>query len=227
MDLLKFEKELYVAGIRKIAGVDEVGRGSIAGPIVAAAVILDLEYIIDTLGSKNRLRNNDVGDEKRTKYNQINDSKIVTSSKRSIIDEFLRSESVCYSLVEISNADIDRVGIGRANRVAFHDAVYNLRIKPDYILSDYFSVDEIEISSQTNIKRGDTISISIAAASILAKVYRDNLMSNMHTEFPQYDFHKNKGYGTKHHVESLLIHGPCPIHRKSFEPVKSIVNTTI
>ncbi|RJR26335.1 ribonuclease HII [candidate division WWE3 bacterium] len=227
MDLLKFEKELYNKGVRKIAGVDEVGRGSIAGPIVAAAVILDLEYIIDTLDNEDEYRNNDIVYKKHTIYDQINDSKLITPGKRSILDEFLRIESVCYSIDNISNEEIDKLGIGVANKQVLYDAVLKLELKPDYVLVDHFKIPMFDVSRQTSIKRGDALSISIAAASILAKVYRDNLMNDMHTKFPQYGFHKNKGYGTRQHFESLFNLGPCPIHRKSFEPVKSITTSTI
>jgi ribonuclease HII len=223
-DLLDYEKHLFDKGVRLIAGVDEVGRGPLAGPFVAGAVVLDLEKIIQLAdkynGGNGITRNNDVPDGKiLNSYNQIRDSKKLTSKKRTELNEFLTSAVISYSIVEISSEELDEIGISETTQRAFYSCIQNLKIKPEHVLTDAFPIKKIVSDYQTNIKEGDNKSISIASASIMAKVYRDNLMDKMHLLYPQYGFDRNKGYGTREHLNALGSFGVCPIHRRSFHPV--------
>lgn len=218
-ELLNYELQLFNKGIKLIAGVDEVGRGPLAGPFVAGAVILDLERL---------LRNNDVGDaknsEEQNSYSEIKDSKKLTHIKRCKINQFLLNSVVSYSIVEISSKELDEIGISQTTQEAFYKCIQELNVKPEHVLTDAFEIKKITKENQTNIKRGDNLSISIAAASIMAKVYRDALMDREHDKYPQYGFNKNKGYGTKQHLEALKRYGACPIHRLSFRPVSLYVS---
>ncbi|WP_425514063.1 ribonuclease HII [Clostridium simiarum] len=180
-----------------IAGVDEVGRGPLAGPIVSAAVILDLrvcskEMILD-----------------------INDSKKLNEHKREILSKIIISKALAYSISFCSNEDIDKKGIGFCNNEVFKKAIASLKIKPNLVLSDGYTIKEFSLPNKAVIK-GDSKSASIAAASIVAKVYRDNLMKKYHELYPEYDFISNVGYGTKKHIEAIEKYGATPIHRKSF-----------
>jgi ribonuclease HII len=215
--LFNYEKELLDKNIALIAGVDEVGRGPLAGPMVVCAVILDSKKI-------NNLTNNDVSSPELELYCQINDSKKLSPKTRSKLSDFITNVSICYSLIEISNTEIDSAGIGPCTQKAFYNAVHDLKVKPQYVLTDSFPIKCMPKDSQSNIIKGDSLSISIAAASIVAKVYRDNLMDNMHTKYPQYGFCQHKGYGTVKHMAALKQYGPCESHRRSFEPVKSMFN---
>ncbi len=208
-DLFEYEKELLSKGIKHIAGVDEVGRGPLAGPIVIGAVILDIEFMI-----------NDISLE----INEINDSKKLTERKREELSKFILNKALDYKIIEISNIEIDKLGIGKANAQGFYTAIQQLNLTPQHILTDHFKIKEIAPEIQTNITKGDSKSVSIAAASIIAKVYRDHLMVGMHNKYPQYGFDQHKGYGTKYHLDKIVEFGPCEIHRKSFEPVKSLVH---
>ena len=210
---LEIERKLFSQGIKYIAGVDEVGRGPLAGPIVACAVILDMERVLSL---------SDASDPTHNLYTQIKDSKMLTPIKRARVNEFLLNESISYSLYEISNEDIDKKGISAANQDAFFNSLMGLDVKAQIVLTDHFEISRITKESQMNITQGDKVSISIAAASIIAKVYRDSLMVGMSKLYPQYRFEKHKGYGTAEHIQLLKIHGPCKIHRFSFEPVKSM-----
>ncbi|OGC70729.1 ribonuclease HII [candidate division WWE3 bacterium RIFOXYC1_FULL_39_7] len=227
MDLLSFEKELFNKGVTKIAGVDEVGRGPLAGPIVAAAVILDLEYIFNSYSVGESHRNNDVLSEKAELYSQINDSKKLTHVKRTKLSSFIISEAVSYSIFEVSNQDLDRDGLRIATQTLFREAVKSLSIQPEHVLTDHFKIKSLDPKIQTNINQGDARSISIAAASIIAKVYRDALMENMHKMYPGYGFQHNKGYGTREHIEAIKKLGPTEIHRKSFEPLRSLIKSSV
>lgn len=193
-----FEEEniLWKRGIRYIAGVDEVGRGCFAGPVVAAVIILP--------------RNFSVTDE-------INDSKLLSAKKREELSPIIKKYSLAYSIAEISLDVINEFGIGKATQKAFHRAVTTLTIKPEYIFIDAFYIDNLDRKNQKPIVHGDRKSISIAAASIIAKVYRDGLMRNMHEAYPNYDFYNNKGYGTKKHREAIKKFGLSEMHRKSFD----------
>ncbi|MFA5479597.1 MAG: ribonuclease HII [Candidatus Muiribacteriota bacterium] len=197
-----YEKSIFEKyGFNLIAGIDEVGRGPLAGPVVASAVIFPHDYI-----------NND-----------INDSKKLSAKKREILFTEIINNCIAYSIVEINNSDIDRLNIHQATKTAMEKAVNNLQIKPDFILTDFMKINSK--IPQINLIKGDSKSISIAGASILAKVYRDNLMKKMAELYPDYGFEKNMGYGTKKHIEALNNSGFCKIHRKSFSPVKEMVKS--
>lgn len=180
-----------------IAGVDEVGRGPLAGPIVACSVMLDLNALDDDL------------------ILYLNDSKKVKESKREELAEIIKEKALCYHIAECSNEEIDEKGIGFCNNKVFLDSCNLLDIKPDLVLSDGYLVKNIEIENKSVIK-GDTKSACIAAASIVAKVYRDKIMKEYAKKYTHYDFENNVGYGTAKHIEALKEHGKCEIHRDSF-----------
>jgi ribonuclease HII len=189
------ENYLRNKGYKYIAGVDEVGRGCFAGPVVAAAVILPFEF---------------------NATNEINDSKLLKPNKRKLLAKIIEKYALSYSVAEISVAVIDQIGIVNATQKAFYLAIKTLYKTPDFILIDAFYIDNLDKNSQKAIIHGDGKSISIAAASIIAKVYRDELMEKLHSKYPQYDFRQNKGYGTKKHRDAIKEHGLCDLHRKSF-----------
>ena len=180
-----------------IAGVDEVGRGPLAGPIVACAVILDLNVLDEDI------------------ILGLNDSKKISQKKREELAEIIQEKAIAYFISEKSNKEIDEKGIAYCNNQVFLDACYSLKVKPQLVLSDGYLVKGIEIPNKYVIK-GDAKSASIAAASILAKVYRDNLMKEYSKKYPNYDFEDNVGYGTKKHIEVISKVGICDIHRKYF-----------
>lgn len=188
---------------RIIAGVDEVGRGPLAGPIVSAAVVLDLQSI----GDKDIILG-------------IKDSKKLSLTQREKLYDIIIEKATAYSISVIDNKEIDEKGIGWCNNEIFKQDILNLNIKPDYILCDGYAIKDFHIDSEAIIK-GDNKSASIACASILAKVYRDRLMFKYNEEFPEYDFINNVGYGTKKHIEALKEYGPCEIHRNSF--IKNLI----
>ncbi len=212
--LLKFEYDLWDQGLRYIAGVDEAGRGPLAGPIVIATVILDR-------GALHNKEEQHFEQELLQTYQMINDSKKVTEKRRNILFDFIKEEAIGYAIHEISHEEIDIKGIGNANYEGFQAAVTKLKVRPDHFLTDHFKIPNLENRFQSNIIKGDSVSMTIAAASILAKVYRDKVMLEMHEKYPEYGFDKHKGYGTKVHREAILKYGPCKIHRKTFEPTKS------
>jgi len=198
VDLCRYEDELYIAGYEKVAGVDEVGRGSLAGPLVAAAVILDKKKLI---------------------IEDINDSKKLAEDKRKHIFKKVIRSCLCWSVVKIPPDEIDRISITKANAIAFQRAVSSLKIKPDIILTDFINIDlGIEYLPLVN---GDSLSVSVAAASIIAKVIRDGIMIKLSRYYPEYGFEHNKGYGTRKHLKSLQKYGPTLIHRVSFRGVLS------
>lgn len=194
-NMYEFDKSF--GSYKYVAGVDEVGRGPLAGPIVACAVILDLSVIDDEL------------------ILYINDSKKLTEAKRSELAKILKEKAVSYSVQECSNNEIDELGIGFCNNKVFLESCNNLKMKPEMVLSDGYLIKGIEIPNKSIIK-GDTKSASIAAASIIAKDYRDTLMKEYAKVYPEYDFEDNMGYGTKKHIEALKDKGITDIHRKSF-----------
>lgn len=177
-----------------IAGTDEAGRGPLAGPVVIACVIMPLEQekIIDG----------------------VNDSKKLTAKKRQELYPKILKNALSYSIVEIDNCTIDQINILNATKLGMKQALESLSIKPEIILTDAVKIDTDII--QENIVKGDSKSYNIACASILAKVYRDNLMEAFDKEYPQYQFSKHKGYGTKLHIENLKKFGKCKIHRDTF-----------
>lgn len=194
------ENKLYRLGIGDIAGVDEAGRGAWAGPLVAAAVVLPRTFTI-------------IG---------IRDSKQLSPTAREHLYDKIINAACSYAVSVISRKVIDRLGVGAANRLALTRSVHKLSITPRYVLVDGFSISYGSIPSK-GIVRGDTKVVSIAAASIIAKVYRDRLMVSYHRRFPRYHFDKHKGYGTIAHRKRIFTHGLCAQHRRSFEPMKSIV----
>lgn len=193
MDMYFYEKEALNEGYNLICGVDEAGRGPLAGPVFAAAVILDNKVIIEGL----------------------NDSKKLSEKKRNYFFDVIKDKAICYSVALASEAEIDNINILNATMLAMKRAIDGLYIKPDIALIDGNKAPELSIKSKTIIK-GDALSASIAAASILAKVSRDNYMRQMAEIYPEYSFEKHKGYGTKLHIELLKKYSPCKIHRKSF-----------
>lgn len=196
--MLAYEKELYGQGIQLIAGVDEVGRGPLAGPVVAAAVILP----------------------KGCKISGLNDSKKIPKSKHKEIYEAVRKHAIAIGIGVKDNQVIDQVNIYEATKLAMIEASGQLNPQPQHLLIDAMKLD-LPIS-QTSIIKGDANSLSIAAASIVAKVTRDQMMAAYDQEYPGYDFAQNAGYGTAKHLAGLQKLGITPIHRRSFEPIKSI-----
>ncbi len=192
-----FEEEARRRGFRLIAGVDEVGRGALAGPVAAAAVILDPE---------------------RPLPRGLNDSKKLTALQRERIAAELRETALCYSVGLVPAGEIDRINILVATRRAMADALARLRPAPDFALIDALQLRDISLP-QRAIIRGDACCASIAAASVIAKTHRDALMREYHREFPAYGFDSHVGYGVPAHLAALRAHGPCPIHRKSFRGV--------
>ena len=196
--MLAYEKELYTQGIHLIAGVDEVGRGPLAGPVVAAAVILP----------------------KACKIPGLNDSKKIPKSKHKEIYEAVLQNAIAIGIGIKDNHVIDQVNIYEATKLAMMEAIGQLDPQPQHLLIDAMKLD-LPIS-QTSIIKGDANSLSIAAASIVAKVTRDQMMEEFDREYPGYDFAQNAGYGTAKHLAGLDKLGVTPIHRRSFEPVKSM-----
>ncbi|MGI8419052.1 MAG: ribonuclease HII [Candidatus Levyibacteriota bacterium] len=194
-----FETKFWEQGLAHIAGVDEVGRGCFAGPVVAAAVILPSNFAAT---------------------DKINDSKKLSPKVRKELSEIIKKHALAYSIAEVSVTVINSIGIGKATQQAFKMAIANLDTAPEHILMDAFLIDAISPTVQTPIIHGDQLSISIAAASIIAKVYRDELMEQLHTQYTVYDFVTNKGYGTKKHRDAIGIHGLCDLHRTSFNLIK-------
>ncbi|WP_125153749.1 ribonuclease HII [Clostridium rectalis] len=181
-----------------IAGVDEVGRGPLAGPIVAAAVILDLDKLTD-----------------KDLIFGIKDSKKLSAKNRQELAEIIKKKAICYNLWAIDNKGIDSSGISWCNNEVLKNASLNLKIKPNFVISDGYAIRNIGIKNKFIIK-GDAKSASIACASIIAKVYRDKLMEKYSKEYSYYDFQHNFGYGTSKHIDGLKKFGPCNIHRRSF-----------
>ena len=204
-----FEYELEIAGGDDliIAGVDEVGRGALAGPIVAAAVVFDYKIASDLYRSRQITR--------------ISDSKLLTRTQREAADKIIRKRASEIAIGQVEVPEIDKFGIGAANVLAFKRALDGLS-KCDFVLIDGRRFRGFEYGYRCLIK-GDSKSISIAAASIIAKVFRDSLMAKLHKEFEIYNFAKNFGYGTKYHIETIKKHGPSSHHRKSF--LKKISNS--
>ena len=196
--MLAYEKECYARGIELIAGVDEVGRGPLAGPVVAAAVILP----------------------KACKIPGLNDSKKIPKYKHKEIYEAVLQNAIAIGIGIKDNHVIDQVNIYEATKLAMMEAIGRLDPQPQHLLIDAMKLD-LPIS-QTSIIKGDANSLSIAAASIVAKVTRDQMMEEFDKEYPGYDFAKNAGYGTANHLAGLDQLGVTPIHRRSFEPVKSM-----
>lgn len=191
-----FEQELWNAGFQYIAGIDEVGRGSWAGPVVAAAVIWPADYRPDF---------------------PLADSKLLTVARRTELAEKIKKTALAYSIGEVGLPIINREGIGRAAQRSFRQAVRNLAVKPDFHIVDAFYVRYLPKKLQLPLVKGDQKSASVAAASILAKVYRDQLMAKLAATYPKYGFDRHKGYGTKDHQEAIRRYGLSDLHRTSFD----------
>lgn len=200
-DLLYFEDTARSSGYSFIAGLDEAGRGPLAGPVVAAAVMLPEGLLIPG----------------------VNDSKQVSEPERERLFDVIRQQSVCYGIGIVDVATIDDVNIYQATIIAMEYALAGLDPQPDYLLLDAITLPRVPLPQKPLIK-GDCRSNSIAAASILAKVTRDRLMLELHEKYPQYNFRKHKGYCTKEHLALLQQYGPCAVHRKSFAPVAQLLN---
>ena len=193
----RYEKKLRAVGVARIAGIDEAGRGALAGPVVAAAVVLPEKF----------------------RHRRLNDSKqLAPELREEIYQELIGNSDINWAVGIIDSIEIDRINILRATHKAMRAAIATLINPPEHVLIDGLPVIPFPLP-QTAIIDGDCYSLSIAAASVIAKVTRDRMMKNWHTAYPQYDFDQNKGYGTPAHLESLQIHGPCAIHRRSFAPV--------
>ena len=192
---LQFENALKEKGFQYIAGVDEVGRGPLAGPVVCAAVIMPL------------------GDEDLVVG--VDDSKKISEKKREQLAEQIKQKAICYQIVEIDEKTIDEMNILQATRLGMKRAIEELEITPDIVLTDGNMTIDIA-HKQQSIVHGDALSYSIGAASIIAKVYRDKMMEEYAKVYPAYGFEKNKGYGTAEHIQGIKEQGICPIHRKTF-----------
>lgn len=201
------EKSLKSQGYRIIAGIDEVGRGALMGPVVAAAVILP-----DNLRARWKGR--------------VRDSKQLCMAERECLYEYIRERAVSVGIGMSSNEIIDMIGIAKATRLAMTAAVQKLEPEPEYLLIDFVRLTEVDLP-QKGIVNGDCLCFSIACASIIAKVTRDRMVVGMDGEYPGYGFARHKGYGTREHIESLRMNGPCPLHRRSFRPVRELDTTEL
>ncbi len=196
----EFESEARRCGFRRIAGLDEAGRGPLAGPVVAAAVILPA----------------------RCRLSGVDDSKQLSEREREWCYETVMARAVAVGVGSASPDEIDRLNILEATRLAMHRAVAAISPPPDLLLIDAVALSGLPIPARSIIK-GDALSLSIAAASIVAKVTRDRLMAEYDRIYPQYRFLSHKGYGTEEHLQRLAEHGPCPIHRRTFAPVAALI----
>jgi len=197
-DLWKIERELRGRGFGRVAGVDEAGRGPLAGPVVAAAVVFPAAFT----------------------DSRINDSKRLDARRREELVPVITGAAISWAVAESSESEIDAINILQATLRAMERAVESLRTAPDYLLVDG-SIMPGSLAPGEALIGGDGRVACIAAASILAKVHRDRLMQTCHERWPVYGFDKNKGYGTAAHLAALAKHGPCPIHRRSFRPIRS------
>ena len=198
-DLYQYDESLRKKGYLRIAGIDEAGRGPLAGPVVAAAVVFS----------------------KSIKIEGLRDSKKVPEKEREILYPEVLRFSEDFGVGIVGHEEIDRLNILRATRLAMQYAVEDLSKPPDILVIDALSLPSIPIR-QLSIIKGESISASIAAASIVAKFVRDKIMMEYHRQYPQYNFEKHKGYCTKEHLDMIRLYGPCPIHRKSFQRVMSV-----
>ena len=192
---LQYENALQAQGYRYIAGVDEVGRGPLAGPVVCAAVIMPLNDDELIVG--------------------VDDSKKLSEKKRETLAEEIKRKALCYTVVEIDEKTIDEINILEATKLGMKKAIESLEISPDVVLTDGNMTIDI-VHKQKSVVHGDALSYSIGAASIVAKVHRDKLMDEYAKEYPAYAFEKNKGYGTAAHIGAIKEYGLCPIHRRTF-----------
>lgn len=199
--MYNYENDLISKGHKLIAGCDEVGRGPLAGPVVCASVILD----------------------PNNKIEGLNDSKKLSEKKREVLDKEIKEKALAYKVFYIWPEEIDRINIYQASKKGMMEAIKHLDIKPTYVLSDAMPLNGLGIPF-TSIIKGDAKSATIAAASIIAKVERDNYMIKMSKKYPHYGFEKHKGYPTKMHIQALQENGITDIHRKTYKPVSDIIN---
>jgi ribonuclease HII len=197
---MRHERELRLAGFQRIAGIDEVGRGSLAGPVVAAAVVLP----------------------ERHRIKGLRDSKVLTRARREALYQRIldRADAVGVGCVEVEV--IDRINILQATKLAMTQALGRLPQRPDHLVIDALSLRDVDLPQRAIID-GDAISASIAAASIVAKVTRDRICAELDVRYPAYGFARNKGYGTQRHLDALLTEGPCEWHRRSFAPIRMLL----
>jgi len=197
----KLETELLAAGYKLIAGIDEAGRGPWAGPIVAGAVV--------------------IADPALFVHDRVRDSKMLSAKARLELSDWIKANAVAWAVGEVPSEELDSIGLQMANKTAMKRAIEKLEPRPDFILTDY--VGRIEFRTPFKaIIGGDRTSMVIAAASIIAKTYRDEQMEQFALVYPEYGFELHKGYGTKLHQDMLVKHGLCPIHRRSFRPVAAV-----
>ena len=195
------ERKLWRAGFVRVAGLDEAGRGALAGPVVAGAVILAVNSKQEGL------------------WAEVQDSKLLSPARREALAARIQAQAAAWSLGEASAAEIDASGIAPATRLAMRRAVQALSPPPDHLLIDWVQLKSLNLPQQSFTK-GDLRIVSIASASILAKVHRDRLLCQLHEEFPAYGFHSHKGYGAPSHLAAIERFGPCPAHRRSFAPIR-------
>lgn len=203
IDNLVHERRLLSEGYKLIAGTDEVGRGPIVGPVVAAAVVMSLDKDDIIPG--------------------VTDSKRLSEKKREELAEIIKEKAISYSISYVTNEKIDEINILEASRLAMMNAIKKLKVKPDIVISDYMELKFKNIDNLSLVK-GDLYSYSVACASIVAKVERDNYMNVLHKDYPMYDYVNNKGYPTKKHLEAIEKYGITELYRKSYKPVQKIIN---
>ena len=196
------EERLWAQGYRLVAGIDEAGRGPLAGPVVAAAVVLPL-------------------DERPSWLSLVRDSKVLTPQKREHLFGCIERDGVTWGVGVVSHEVIDRRGIAAATRLAMREAVEGLALRPQFLLIDFVRLRNVRLP-QKSVVNGDSLCLSIAAASIVAKVTRDRIMEQLDREYPGYGLGRHKGYGTPEHLEMLQLLGPCPVHRMSFAPLQAL-----
>ena len=195
------ERKLWRAGFVRVAGLDEAGRGALAGPVVAGAVILPVNSKQEGL------------------WAEVQDSKLLSPARREALAARIQAQAAAWSLGEASAAEIDASGIAPATRLAMRRAVQALSPPPDHLLIDWVQLKSLNLPQQSFTK-GDLRIVSIAAASILAKVHRDRLLCQLHENYPAYGFHSHKGYAVPSHLAAIERFGPCPAHRRSFSPIR-------
>lgn len=200
IDLLKYEKELYQQGITLIGGVDEVGRGPLVGPVVAACVILPVNYELEGL----------------------DDSKKISEKKRDKLYDIIMEDAISVGVGIVGPEKIDEINILEASRLAMKLAIENMDVKPEFVLSDAMKLTNIDIPYK-DIVHGDALSLSIAAGSVIAKVTRDRMMYDLDKEYPEYEFAKHKGYPTKAHLEKIKEYGVLKNYRFTYKPVSDLI----
>lgn len=199
---LNLEKELWNKGFSCICGLDEVGRGCFAGPVAVGAVVFPRDVTLP---------------------DGVADSKLLTPKRRERLADQIKEAALAWSVVAVGVSYINKLGVGKATQMAFRKALRTLPVQADFVLIDAFFVKHLNRKKQQPVKDGDKICASISAASIIAKVYRDNLMKQLHLKYPQYGLAKHKGYGTREHQEAIKKYGLSRIHRKSFNLEKFVL----